>query len=74
MKAILEFNLPEEQQDFELAANGYKWQLVVSNLDNWMRNEMKYHSDEMSRDTYNAFYQIREELHIMRTDIGLELD
>ena len=42
MKAILEFNLPQEQEDFEDASNGWKWQHAMWQLDAFQetRNEL----------------------------------
>ena len=34
MKAILEFNLPEDETEHRQALDGYKWELVVWNLQN----------------------------------------
>jgi len=37
MKAILEFNLPDDQQDFDLATKGMKFWSVLCELDQtWM--------------------------------------
>lgn len=30
MKALLEFNLPEEQEDFDLAVDAWRWRAVVA--------------------------------------------
>ena len=35
MKATLEFNLPEEQSDFDLAVNGAKAQSALYDMDQW---------------------------------------
>jgi len=43
-KAILEFNLPEESDEFSLAAHGADWRYVVSTLDEVMRRHLKYGS------------------------------
>jgi hypothetical protein len=46
MKAILEFDLPEEQQQFDEAANGTKWRGVVEELDRRLRQVVKYGEDD----------------------------
>jgi hypothetical protein len=38
MKAILEFNLPEEEKDHLDAVNGTNWKLVVWDIDQLLRN------------------------------------
>lgn len=50
MKTILEFNLPDEREEFELAINGYKWSRAMWNLDQELRSIIKYsevHSEEV---------------------------
>lgn len=71
MKAILEFNLPEEQVEFDEAINGVKWQFIVGRLDKYLRNKTKHSDDTMSDDTLNALEKIREKLHEFINDEGL---
>jgi len=42
MKAILEFNLPEEQYDFEMASNAMKLRDLIADLDKSARDWLKY--------------------------------
>jgi len=42
MKAILEFNLPDDQSDFKKAVDGYKWALIAWDMDQYLRARMKY--------------------------------
>ena len=42
MKAILEFTLPEEQEDHRVAVEGMKYLIILQELDNWLRAEIKY--------------------------------
>lgn len=42
MKGIIEFNLPEESQEFETCQNAWKYSACLSDLDNYMRGELKY--------------------------------
>ncbi len=42
MKAILEFNLPEEQNEHKLALDGPQWKAVCHELDEWLRSFQKY--------------------------------
>lgn len=46
MKAILEFNLPEDREEFELAQNGWKYKSVVDALFSWLRAKYKYEDVE----------------------------
>lgn len=60
MKAILEFDLPEENSDFQAAINGHNYKSAIWDFDQLLRSEMKY--KELSDETYNAYKWCREEL------------
>jgi hypothetical protein len=60
MKAILKFDLPEENSDFQAAVNGHKYKSAIWDFDQLLRSEMKY--KELSDETYNAYKWCREEL------------
>jgi len=45
-KAILEFNLPEDRESFELAYYGDSYSFVLSDFDQWLRNMAKYEDKE----------------------------
>ena len=60
MKAILEFNLPEEEEQFNVASKGMDWALIVWDIYQLLRNKLKYgapthhvHLLEELRDTLN---------------------
>lgn len=74
MKAILEFNLPEDQNEFEFASQGSNWWSVAWNMDQWLRSQTKYAPDEMSDDTYKAFEECREQLRELINEYNLDLD
>jgi hypothetical protein len=60
MKAILEFDLPEENTDFQAAINGHNYNSAIWDFDQLLRSEMKY--KELSEETYKAYKWCREEL------------
>lgn len=72
MKAILEFNLPEEKQDLNLALKGSDWWYVCWKLDQELRGKMKY--GELSQNDYEIYEKIREELRGLIEQTGLNLD
>ena len=74
MKAILEFNIPEDQDDFESASQGYKWWSVAWDMDQWLRNQIKYAPDGMTDDELKAFEECREKLRELIDDYNLNLD
>lgn len=71
MKATLEFNLPEERKDFEMACNGYKYRFVLHELDQEIRSILKY--GERSQDVYDELIRLRGFLHELINDENLDL-
>jgi len=56
MKATLEFNLPEDKEDFEYANNGFNYFMALTEFDQWLRSEYKYNGKE-------EMYEVREKLN-----------
>ena len=73
MKATLEFNIPEENEEFLLAVHGSDWQHVVWQMDQWLRSRTKYASDDMPEEAYKAYETAREELRQIVFNGGLSL-
>ena len=73
MKAILEFNLPDDQSDFESAVNGYKWQLAVWDMNQYLRSVTKYAPDETSAEVVEALDKARDKLFNILNDYNLEI-
>jgi hypothetical protein len=74
MKAILKFNLPEDQLDFDLSVNGAKAQSALCDMDQWLRSQTKYAPDDISEDTFKAFELCREQLREFINNNGINLD
>ena len=74
MKAILEFNLPDDQQDYDLANNGLNFWHVLWELDQELRAKTKYAADDLPQDKYDAYQEIRDMLHELMTDNNVSLD
>jgi len=75
MEAILKFNLPEDQQDFDLAVNGAKAQSTLWEMDQWLRAQYKYMSDEeYSEDKYETFEKCRDQLREIMFENGLKFE
>ena len=67
MKATLEFNLPEDQDDFNHATNGFNYYMALVEMDEWLRSEYKYNDKE-------EMYEVREKLRqiIFENNVKLE--
>ena len=69
MKAILEFELPKEQQKFDTATRGMDWALVVHDMDQIMHKQVKY--SELTIDASSAIEQLRLTMSDMLINRGL---
>lgn len=58
MKAIIEFDLPEDDYKFRKAINGSKWATAMWNTDAQLRTIIK-HSDDLSDEQKHAFEEAR---------------
>jgi len=56
MKAILEFNLPEDKENFDLANNGLNYYSALFEFDQWLRSEYKHNNKE-------EMYEVRRKLN-----------
>jgi hypothetical protein len=64
VKATLEFDLPEEREEFELASKGTDWMLVLWEIDQNLRNSLKHGHEYKTAD---------EAMEKMRELIGQEM-
>ena len=67
MKAILEFNLPEDKEEFDVTSRGMDWALLAWDIEQFIRNKIKYEQD---RD--GVLQLVRNELNFQRTEKGLK--
>jgi hypothetical protein len=69
--ATLTFTLPEEQEEFYLAAKGADWRLVLEDMDNYLRGRLKH--EDVSEDVATALDAARERLYTLVAERGLSL-
>lgn len=61
MKAMLRFTLPEESEEHQTALDGWRWRAVVEELDNHLRNKLKY--EDLTEEDDELYQSVRDELH-----------
>jgi hypothetical protein len=71
LKGTLQFNLPEEWEEFVVAQNGAKWKAVVTGLTQFLRSQTKYR--ECPEAEARVYEEVRTELFRLVADDGLEL-
>ena len=69
MKAILEFNLPEDKEEFDAASKGMDWALIAWDIDQLLRDKLKY--GKLLPNTGAELEEIRDTLNEMLVDKGL---
>ena len=72
MRAILEFDLPEEERLFREAMDGSKWKYVVWQIDEHLRKELKY-NESLPEEAYKSLQQTRTTLHQFINQDNLDL-
>ena len=66
MKAILEFNLPEDKEEFDFATNAVNYYSALCEFDQWLRSEYKYNGNE-------AMVEVREKLNEIINDNNIKI-
>lgn len=71
MKAILEFNLPEDQREFEIANQSKDMLCIIGNLEDALRSYLKYgHEFKTPEEAFEAIRaRLHEEVNIRRVNI-----
>lgn len=59
MKAKLEFNLPEEQEEYTICCNASKYLAVIEEFKQYLRTSIKY-DDDLTEEQYNTYDTIQE--------------
>jgi len=73
MKAILEFNLPDDDSEFTFATKGSKYYVALWDIDQWLRARIKY-DDTVTGEQYEAYEKTREELRDIMSSRGVSFD
>jgi len=69
--ATLTFQLPEEQEEFYLAAKGADWRCALEDMDGYLRGRLKH--EELTPDADKALDEVRQKLHEFLQERGLSL-
>lgn len=72
MKAVLKYNLPEDNYEFNNAINGTKLITIIEDVDNYIRGKMKY-SVGLTEDQMDTYEDVRSYLHNLLDDNNINL-
>jgi hypothetical protein len=72
MKAILEFNLPEDAHEYNLVNKAVDMSVVLHEFDQYLRGRLKW-EENFTQQTHDVLEEAREKLWEMCRDGGIEL-
>lgn len=72
MKATLEFTLPDERSDHQDAVDGTRWRMVVWDIDQYLRNRIKY--EELPEPVVKVLQELRDTIRERLGDNNLKLE
>jgi len=72
MKAILTFDLPEEEPEFKEALNGGMYKYALWKIDQELRGKIKY--EQLSDCEHKCYSDIREQLHQILSQNNLDIE
>ena len=69
---ILKFN-EDELEDARTALDGWKWKMVMWDLDQYLRAELKY-NEKLSAETDRAYQAVRDKIWEILNDDNLNIE
>lgn len=72
MKAILQYSLPDDQRDYEIAIQAPRVNAFLNDFSDQLRSWQKYHHD--FKDANDALNRIREEFYRLMNEYNINID
>ena len=73
MKATLVFSLPDEHQEYAVANKGFDLSMIIWDLDQWLRSELKYR-ESLTQEQGDVYEAVRDKLREIMSEHGLTFD
>jgi len=73
MKAIIEFELPEDQDQYEIANNASKMYLALWDIKQLFRSKLKYNSDGLNSEQLEQWESMQDEFYEILNNHDLKL-
>lgn len=76
MKAILEFNLDEQDDEMahKRAVKSLDMALTLWDIDGYLRGQIKHAPDSMSPEVYSSLQDVRDKLYEIMSKHSIDLD
>jgi len=72
MKVKMIFDLPDDQEEFSMAANAGKMNIVLFDFDQWLRSQIKY-SDDSKASKHDIMQDCRDKLYDLLRENNIDL-
>lgn len=72
-KVIIEFDSNEESEDIRVCLDGYKYKLVLWDLDQHLRAEIKY-NEKLPLEITEAYENLRDKIREFLNDYNINLE
>lgn len=73
MKATLEFNLPDDQEDFDMAVSATRMHIAMFKYDQYLRSKIKY-DESLTQEAHDAYQDARDHLYQILNEYNLSID
>lgn len=74
MEAILKFSLPEDQYEYDTANNASKYRSVLWDLDQYLRDKVKYPAEDYDSVEIDTYDKVRTELWNLLNEHNIDLN
>ena len=74
MKAILEFDLPEDTEDYRMHTQASGMYIALHDIQQFLRQKTKYADDDVSDEALNAYEECREYFNQVLDDNDVSLE
>jgi hypothetical protein len=73
MKVIIEFTDEDAASDARVALDGWKWKHAMWEIDQHLRNELKY-NEQLPTEVDKAFESLRDKIREILSDSNLQME
>ena len=74
MKAIIEFELPEDQEEYEMVNNASKMYLSLWDIKQMLRSKLKYNPDGLNSEQLEQWEIMQDEFYVILDNNDLKLN
>ncbi len=73
MEVIIKFSDEDAAENAKIALDGWKWKHAMWELDQHLRNEIKY-NEKLPGDVYDAYESLRDKIREILSDNNLTME